>query len=215
VPLEIGGFLFGGIAIAVSVFTALGSNSLQKRVLQLEEARDRRAGPERRAAIASALLFEIAILESSLLELFASPGHEIRYQGPYPLLSRVTDFVDVLDAAAMHQLMRVATRTRLRSDGVQLFGSTGNAKLDEWAARSVCADFLNDVEKTREALVARGGIVIDLRTSLDGSSYPELPTLPPRLEALVSERLGSYWRDVWAASHASLPRNGLTETNDA
>jgi hypothetical protein len=79
------------IALGFAIWAAIHTrgyeqrdNELQARIVELEEQRDVRSGPARRAAIASAMLADIAAIELRLIDAFHS-AHDEPLKGMPPL----------------------------------------------------------------------------------------------------------------------------------
>jgi hypothetical protein len=102
------------IALAFAGWAALHTrgyerrdNELQGRIVELEEERETRSGPRRRAAVATALLTELDALDMILGQVaeYRDSSPLLKYLPRLDMLDRVTDYVDLLSSESVRSLL--------------------------------------------------------------------------------------------------------------
>jgi hypothetical protein len=86
------------------------NGDLQQQIVRLEEARDARAGPLRRAAVASMMLVDLSRAEAAMMDQYYFPDDDLLTHLPdFAVLDRAAEFVDLLPTETLRFVTSVHT----------------------------------------------------------------------------------------------------------
>jgi hypothetical protein len=215
--------LVTAVAAGAGVWAALeqrANNKLEKRngdlqsqLVRIEEQRDERSGPERRAAVATALLFELDSLEPNLRRMWGSKdawGHSFTPRDV--ALEIFIEHVDLFRPETVHAVLHLRGLVHdLRNympAGVVL-DRTLDTPHRTWFMRSLAGFTVLAIHEARTQLLSEGGVTVPFRRDYRDLHEPQLPELPPQPEHLAQSAqltLNAARADLEAGSELRLLR---------
>ena len=181
---------------------SMRANGLQDRMLALEHERDRRSGPERRAAVATALLAELEALDVILTQVaeYRQSSPLLTHLPRMDVLERTADYVDLLSADTVRSLIALNVELRHAQKNLEMLEQVQKRHEEALPTEELRMKALDKHEalvqraayelgwrthRTRELLVSDGGVIVELRVAPAGdlSQLPPPPQIDQRIAA--------------------------------
>jgi len=159
------------------------NGDLQAELLQLERNRDFRSGPERRSAVASAVLFELDGLEPNLRRMWASKNAwGVSFIPRDVALESFIDHVELFRPTTVHAVLHLRGLVhdlRQRMPAGEAIDRKHDNQHRTWFMRTLAGVMVWAIHDARMRLLEEGGVIIPTKHDYRSLKEPDLPELPP------------------------------------